>query len=219
VKAIAAFELTYQRALDLIAIHRKLHSRGKPPRKSADILRAAVVFAVSGMDAYFTDKIRENAVPLIKMLHGQDLPESLVNVISDQLNTGQMLRVMLQKRPLAHIGSAVRRALAQRTYQDPGKIEKGLKIIKVSNFWCEVARELGTTQKRLKSDVAAVVLRRHKIVHQGDLGRAKKTRHRLTQLGRSEAEKMVKTIGKFVQAANKVIDKQLRMAYGKGTAK
>lgn len=209
-KALDAFDLTHQRALALIDIHRKLHSRGKPPKKSADILRSAVVLAVAGMDAYFTDKISENAVPLIRKLGGKDLPGKLVDAVSNQMNSQQMLEAMLRQKPLAHVGTAVRKALANNTYQDPGKIEQGLRMLGVSNFWCEVAAELGMAQTDVRSSLARVVKRRHDIVHKGDLGTTKKTKHKLRALGRTEAEEMVQTIDRFVRAADEVINKQIR---------
>jgi len=166
--AIDTFTETIERASHLINIHEQLHSRGKPPKHYSDILRAAVVLAVAAMDGYFHDLIADNVTKLAKRRKGKNLPGKLVEVIKKEATHEKLLEILHQKRPKRHIHTIIKKHLSDRTFQDAGKIEQGLKILGIDDFWLPVGKRLGTDKNKAKIFVQGYVDRRHNIVHQGD---------------------------------------------------
>jgi hypothetical protein len=213
-EAVEAFDSTIQRARALIKAHAKLRGPGpgKRPRFHSDLLRAALVTAVSAMDAYFHDKIVRNVSSTIKKTK-PNFPPELVSLLAGRQKANEVVGVLLQismkARPLAHISTRVARGLSERTFQDPGRIEQGLKIIRVQDFWTSVSNALDVPPNELKREMMQYVKRRHSIVHAGDLGTSKKMRHQVRQISRTFAETCIESIERFVHASDAVIDSQI----------
>jgi len=213
-EAVRAFDTTIQRARALIKAHAKLRGKGpgKRPRFHSDLLRAALVTAVSAMDAYFHDKISRNVSRTVKRT-APDFPVELVSLLAEDQKANEVVKTFLQismrARPLAHVSTRVARCLSERSYQDPGKIEQGLKVIGVRDFWTLVSNELNTAPDELKRQIVRYVKRRHSIVHAGDLGVAKKTGHQVRKISRIFADGCVDAIEQFIHAADAVISSQI----------
>ena len=213
-RAIEAFESTTKRARALMRAHKKLRGPGpgKRPRSHGELLRAAVVTAVSAMDAYFHDKILEN-IPLVIRRTKPKFPEELIKLIVEDAKAGKvakgLLGISMKKRPLSHVRTMIEKKLNDRAFQDPGKIERGLKLIGVGHFWDRVGRELEVQPKQAKKDIMRYVNRRHKIVHRGDLGTAKKTKHQVRQITRGFAQECIDTVDKFVHYADTAINAEI----------
>ncbi|MBM3880404.1 MAG: hypothetical protein FJ280_01045 [Planctomycetes bacterium] len=204
-----AFGATINRARGLIALHQELCPIGAPRQEYADILRAAVVFAVSAMDAYFHDKIGEKVVPLVRMKAGRNLPGKLVETIRAGTTHDRLIEIMLEERPLAHVATIVRRSLADATIQNVGKIDNALKVLGCEDAWFHAAKTLGTSRKKIKKIVQPYVDRRHDIVHEGDLGKGKKNKHSLKRITRPYTATAVDRIENFVQAVDGFIDSKI----------
>ncbi len=73
--------------------HKKLRGPGpgKRPRSHGELLRAAVVTAVSAMDAYFHDKILEN-IPLVIRRTKPELPEELIKLIVEDTKADKVAK-------------------------------------------------------------------------------------------------------------------------------
>lgn len=213
-KAIEAFDSTIQRARALMKAHAKLRGvgKGKRPRFHRDLLRASLVTAISAMDAYFHDKIIGNIRRTVKAT-APDFPADLVNLLTEGQKANEVAKTFLQiamkPRPLAHVCTIVAHSLSERSYQDPGKIERGLGMIGVTNFWELVSVEMGAPEKELKKQIAHYVKRRHSIVHAGDLGTAKKTKHRPKKISKPYTEASIDAIDKFIHRADSIIDSQI----------
>jgi hypothetical protein len=209
-KAIDAFDATMKRAQALVKAHVELHGagRGKRPRFHSELLRAAVVTSVSAMDAYFHDKISENIRKTIQRT-SPNVPEQLVQLIADgQKAEGvvrEFLQIAMKDRPLARVGTIVSQKLSEKVFQDPGKIEWGMRLIGVNDFWRQISRRMQTTEGQARAFIMPYAKRRHGIVHRGDLGTAKKTKHRVRQISREYAQKSIDDIHRFVHTAEEVI--------------
>ncbi len=209
-QAIQAFDATIKRARAVLQAHERLRGpgRGKRPRSHADVLRAAVVITVSAMDAYFHDKILENVRRVVRKT-APNFPQQLVKLLAEDSKAEQIvskfLKISMASRPLAHIRTEVRKSLSERAFQDPGKIDWGMKIIGVNNFWRDAARKAELTEKQLKDSVQKYVRRRNEIVHQGDLGTSKKRKHRVQGINREYVVGCVDEIERFVHNAESTI--------------
>ena len=205
-RAIEAFESTMKRARALVKAHAKLRGRGRGKRSRfhSELLRATVVTSVSAMDAYFHDRIVENVRRTIRRTAPQFPDELLSFIAKDQkvdAAVRRFLQISMKKRPLAHVTTLVARKLDERAFQDPGRIEWGMKLIGVGDFWTRLAQELGMTPAKAKRFIMPYVRRRHLIVHRGDLGTAKKTKHQVRKITREFAERCMEDIDRFVHCA------------------
>jgi len=212
---LKAFDSTIKRARALMKAHAKLRGtgRGKRPRFHSELLRAALVTTVSAMDAYFHDKIARNISRTIKRT-APEFPGELVSLLAEGKKSKEevvkvFLKISIKDQPLAHVSTQVNRILSERTYQDPGKIETGLRIMGVNDFWQQVSSSLGVSADNQKRQVLQYVKRRHGIVHSGDLGTAKKNRHRVRKITPEFAGECIDSIEQFIHAADNIVNQQI----------
>ena len=204
-RAVDAFDSTIKRARALVKAHHKLHGAGpgKRPRFHSELLRAALVTAVSALDAYFHDKIIENVRKTIRRT-SPDFPDHLVQLIAEGNKADNVvkdfLQIAMKDRPLARVATIVSRKLNEKTFQDPGKIAWGMQLIGIGNFWPRVANEMNMTEPEVKSLLMKYIKRRHAIVHRGDLGTSKKTKHRVRKVSGEFAENCIDDVSRFVHS-------------------
>lgn len=202
--AVATFKKTSARALALIALHTDL----LPTQRSAlpddrDLLRSAVALAVAGMDAYFTDRFSES---LVRFLKKRGATPDLIDLLSKAgLDTKAALEMITMKRPYRRIRTLVEAYLANYTTQKQNVIDELFKVYGVKNL-CANAQGLARKKKLLKS-VEAAVIRRHSIVHAGDLNSHDKARHIDDKL----ASRYVKNIDLFVENAESLLVNSLKI--------
>lgn len=207
--AIDNFRNVIQRAEAMVQLHRTLSPRGKPRAEHADLLRAAVVIAVSGMDGYFHERIPESVARFVRAKKGKNLPGKLVQLIKDAASHDRLIEVLFEERPLSHIVTMVRKSMADRTYQDAGKIEDAVKILGVEDLWFKMAQKLKVSKEKTRTHVQPYVERRHQIVHRGDFGQTKRTKNQLKPIARAYAERCVSEIRRFVEAIDKTVEATL----------
>jgi len=219
-KTIDAFEKTIARAESLVDLHRSAFPRGRPPASGEhlDILRAAVVLSVSALDSYIHDKIVENVVRVVvhcgKKQSG--FPGYLLEALKNRLPIDKALALIYRKRPDQEIQKIIRQHLAERSFQDPGKIASALRYLGLQDLWDPLRRRLRlTSKKKAKEFVVPYVKRRNQIVHEGDVYKSKKYRHKLRAISRPFAQRSVTDIGKFVRALDVIIDRHLDSKFPK----
>jgi hypothetical protein len=214
-RARSAFESSIKRAESLVDLHKNSFPAGRPPAKGEppDILRAAVVFAVGAMDSYFHDKIIENVMRVIDNCAsgGSGFPSNLMEVFKPKLTPEKTLMLLYRARPDEEIRKIISEHVAERTYQDPGRIEKGLQLIAIKDIWKSLRKELRLpSEKKAKEYVMPYIERRHQIVHEGDLYKSKKHRHRLRPISRPFAQKCVEEVRRYVFAIDAIVDDQMK---------
>lgn len=207
--AIDNFRKTIKRADAMVQLHKTLCPRGKPKPEYADILRAAVVISVSAMDGYFHERIAESVARFVRAKKGKALPGKLTQTIKQNTPHDRLIEILFKERPLSHLVSIVRKATAEQTYQDAGKIEQAVGMLGVDDLWFSIAKKLKVSKEEAKTHVQPYVKRRHQIVHRGDYGQTKKSKNRLNPITRPYAVRCVKEVDRFVQAIDGVIDAHL----------
>jgi len=207
--AIEIFRQTIERAQALVDLHRTLCPRGKPKAEYADILRSAVVVAVSAMDGYFHEKLVESVPRLVRAKKGRHLPGKLVQIIKEQASHEKLIETIFKERPTSHIASMVRNSVRDRTYQDVGKIEDALRIIGLDDLWYRVGRKLKIGKEKARGLVQGYVTRRHQIVHRGDFGQTKRTKNKLHGITRRYAERCVADISRFIEIVDGLVESVL----------
>jgi hypothetical protein len=207
--AINTFRQTNKRAGNLVEIHQELAPHGKPGIKHSDLLRAAVVLSVAGLDVYIHEKVCEEVPQLIGSKVGKQLPQKLVELIKTETTHEKLIELYFKQRPLSHISSLVRRCLNVRTFQDPGKIEEALKILGLTDLWFKLGKQLSVGKEDARLYVESYVKRRNEIVHRGDLGKTRKSKNKVSRISRDYAQKCVKSVSDFVESIEIVVEDEL----------
>lgn len=176
----------------------------------SELLRAAVVAAVSAMDKYMHDHAVDKCY---KLLSGpeKDIPKKLLSFELPALETFKAMK-KIKSDPAARPGSKIKQALQAKlhksTFQGAGDIDSCMALMNVKNFWREIADNLGRNgqAESIKSEINAIVRRRNYIVHEADIERrissSKITFRKITH---AETEKSLVAIKSFVDATESVL--------------
>lgn len=202
--AIATFKATSARAKALIALHASL----SPAQIAAmpdpnDLLRSAIALSIAGMDAYFTDRFAES---IVRFLKKNGAKPDLISLLFDAgLDTKVALEMLTMQRPYRRIRTLVEGYLSNYTTQKQGVIDKLFLVYGVKGL-CGHAQN-HSKKKKLLTSVNGAVLRRHSIVHAGDLNSHNKPRPIDTKL----ATRYVTNVEVFVTNAEAVLHKALKI--------
>lgn len=171
------------------------------PLKS-ELIRMAVVLAVAGMDAFFTEKFSELLVPYIK--RKKPTKDLLVILEKAKFDLSAAITMLQMDRPHRRIRKLVDDYLETYTTQTTKAIDELFKSFGLKDF-SENARKK-TKRKKLLAGIQKVVLRRHEIVHQADLN----AQGTLRNLSPPQVKKQVRNIKLFVDAADSIASNVLK---------
>lgn len=175
-RPIHGFRRNISRARGLFRVHQSLHGkRGKPTREVSDVLRGALTLALAALDAHCTDSIAEAIPPLAR---AGRLGKKVTDFVREQPNAA--IKALADADPGLRLAGAIDKAkLEWSTHMRPSAIDQALKgYIGVTMDWDAVASEcnakrVGGSQlwdaTRVRKRLEEFVLRRNRIVHEGDL--------------------------------------------------
>lgn len=206
-KARESFLRNVERCRTLLQIHRKCWPR-RPARQGDDLLRAVVVLAVSALDSYLHDIVIENA-PRVLMAYAKGhtaAPGKLIDALKPSLNPETCLKLIGRGRPDEEIRKLVSKHVAERTFQEPGDIEKALRLIALDDFWEYLRKRLRLARKsEAREYLVRYVVRRHRMVHEADAYKSKKFHGQLRRINRPFAVGCVTDVARFVNALDRRI--------------
>ena len=145
-----------------------------------ELLRSAIVSAVSALDRYLHDLI---ASKLLSLLKGKT-PGSLARFQIKLADVESMLAKALESRgkdapatrPRTILKDCFRNSLNQRTFQGAVQIESGMGMLGINECWGKIAQRMGCTANRIRAQLTRIVNRRNKIVHEGDIKQGSRPR-------------------------------------------
>lgn len=183
---LTAYTVSMSRALSLLEASRALTGlapvMGAAPRPTVadDLLRAAVVLAVSALDGYVHHCFSTRFVPYVRnnpiaMTAGQSLYDYL-RQIGVPAGTLVLPPAVKGKRPLAKLRSAVDDRLFKRPLQKVEEIERALEAVGLPTAILDLSAAAGISASTLRSRITRPTVRRNAIAHEGDLFRGKKKR-------------------------------------------
>lgn len=139
-----------------------------------EILRAEWVARVSALDLYVHEFVAQR---MLAIFEGTRPKTPAFQAF--RLPTETVDRIRAAATPVeasAAFDLEVRRQLGFTTYQDPEKIAEGIRLCSAVELWNSIALHQGATEptkaelaKHLKRTLSAIVERRNKIAHEGDL--------------------------------------------------
>lgn len=158
------FTANIGRARDLRALFINLKASTASALDLTDILRAAIVSAVSGLDTFIHDitkigmrEIFQNARPRTDAFGRFPIPmDSVLLVLANPGNT-QWLE------------DEIRRQHGWLSFQQPDKVADAIRLFCGKELWKEVGIHLGIDAKSVKNRLTLIVDRRNMIAHEADM--------------------------------------------------
>ncbi|MEG3930191.1 MULTISPECIES: HEPN domain-containing protein [unclassified Microcoleus] len=163
--AIDLFRISITRVRDLIAVHNSLKAQASSVLDLSDMLRAALVLAVSALDYYIHEVVR---IGMLEIHRGQR-PEppafsrfqiSLGNARAG-INAGQNIDSWLEDE--------IRQRHSYKSFQQPEAIADAIRLISDKKLWEEVSTNMGSPARSIKQQLSLIVDRRNKIAHEADI--------------------------------------------------
>ena len=163
--AIDLFRISITRVRDLIAVHNSLKAQASSVLDFSDMLRAALVLAVSALDYYIHEVVR---IGMLEIHRGQRLEPpafsgfqiSLGNARAG-INAGQNIDSWLEDE--------IRQRHSYKSFQQPNAIADAVRLICDKKLWEEVSINMGSPAKDIKQQLSRIVDRRNKIAHEADI--------------------------------------------------
>ncbi|MDQ2096506.1 MAG: HEPN domain-containing protein [Tychonema bourrellyi B0820] len=163
--AIDLFRISITRVRDLIAVHNSLKAQASSVLDFSDMLRAALVLAVSALDYYIHEVVR---IGMLEIHRGQRLEPpafsgfqiSLGNARAG-INAGQNIDSWLEDE--------IRQRHSYKSFQQPNAIADAVRLICDKKLWEEVSMNMGSPAKDIKQQLSRIVDRRNKIAHEADI--------------------------------------------------
>lgn len=163
--AIDLFRISIARVRDLIAVHNSLKAQTSNVVDLSDMLRAALVLAVSALDYYIHEVVR---IGMLEIHRGQRLEPpafsgfqiSLGNARTG-INAGQNIDSWLEDE--------IRQRHSYKSFQQPNAIADAVRLICGKKLWEEVSMNMGKPANDIKQKLILIVDRRNKIAHEADI--------------------------------------------------
>lgn len=180
---------------------------------ASELLRSAIVCAVSALDRYMHDVVVDKSWTLLTQAE-KDVPKELKKVRLPVLATKKALE-KLKSNPNARPGTLIKKEIQKVvhidfTFQKKSDIEKGAKLLGIKDFWRKVSEQMpgNPGAGQIQEDLTKISKRRNQIVHESDLI-LKTSAKEITQreITHKDAEQAVSWISDFVIGLNSVFYK------------
>jgi len=162
--ALDQFQLNIQRTRILCGIHDVLKTKTTGALDISDILRSALVMAVSALDQYIHEIVR---LGILEIYRG----ERNVTVQSLKFNVSleSVRRCLINPSDATWLDDEVRERHSWQSFEQPDRIADAIRLISDVNLWETVASNFGTDTDYIKRRIKLIVDRRNKIVHEADI--------------------------------------------------
>ncbi len=162
------FDLCIQRARNLVKLHEAVHGKaGKPEKYTSDAHRAAIVLAISALDAFVRDFVIARTRTLLAS-KAVALPAALSAEIKKFLKDDVLIDAARKDDLLERVEKAFRGDFERRSFQGTKNIEEQLSIVGYDDVFHEVAVKAQLNEDKLREDLNRFTERRHAIAHRGD---------------------------------------------------
>ncbi len=168
------FEPAWLRCAELRALYLYLAQRLTAALSPDEILRAEWAARVSALDLYVHEIVAERMLEIFSAVRS---PAKAF--IKFQISSATLLRIRAATNNSdaeAAFDLEVRENLGRQTFQFPGDIADAVRFVSDIELWNEIAIHVGASQadkiaraKSIKKTLSAIVVRRNRIVHEGDL--------------------------------------------------
>lgn len=168
------FEAVWVRCGHLSAMHAYLAKNVAKALQPDEILRAEWVARVSALDLYVHELVAQRMLLVFDGLLPKTPAYDAFRIPNETADRIRLAATASEARSAFELETL--RQLGYLTFQDPDKIADGIRLCSKIELWNAVAVHQGATEqtktkkaKSLKNTLSAIVDRRNKIAHEGDL--------------------------------------------------
>lgn len=177
---------------------------------SSELLRSAVVAAVSALDRLMHDLVVKHSWKLLQRAEA-DVPKALRGLPVSAIDARKALE-HLRKDAKARPGSLIKKAIQEKlhrdfTFQSPDAVKLAADMLGVQDFWSKVAAAMpaGPPKADVIEELRRVAVRRNQIVHEADLTRTNRRNPTLRDISFEEANRVVEWMRDFGSAVDAVV--------------
>jgi hypothetical protein len=161
--AISQFSVNLRRAEDLCGLAAALQAQMTSVVDTTDVLRAAMVLAVSAFDHFVHDITRKG---MLEIAAGKRTPTDAYLRFQVSLRSMDVLRT---STGWSWLDEEIRDRHGWLSFQDPDKLADALRNVTAKKIWPEVGRKLGIPARDAKAQLRLIIDRRNKIAHEADM--------------------------------------------------
>ncbi len=164
--AIDQFRISITRVRDLIAVHNSLKAQDSVLDLS-DMLRAALVLAVSALDYYIHEVVR---IGMLEIHRGQRPEPPAFSQFQISLGSARV-GINAGENIDSWLEDEIRQRHSYKSFQNPDNIAKAIHLICDKKLWEEVSISMGRPAKdpHIKQQLNLIIDRRNKIAHEADI--------------------------------------------------
>ena len=163
--AIDLFRLSIARVRDLIAVHNSLKAQTSNVLDISDMLRSALVLAVSALDYYIHEVVRIGMLEI----HRGERPEPPA-FSGFQISLGNARAGINAEQNIdSWLEDEIRQRHSYKSFQQQKAIADAVRLICEKKLWEEVSINMGSPAKDIKQQLSLIVDRRNKIAHEADI--------------------------------------------------
>lgn len=160
--AVSKFERNFVQSQNLLALAASVDALTTGALDVSDVLRSALVAAVSAQDDYVHSAVREL---MIEIADGSRTSTGAFDRFSVPMSAVKQSSYL----PSAiWLDMAVRDQHKHLSFQQPDKIADAVRLVSDISLWIELGKTLGQTPDALKTTQKLIVARRNQIVHEAD---------------------------------------------------
>jgi hypothetical protein len=152
------------RARDLLGLYTTLSATTAGALDLTDILRAAIVVAVSAFDHLVHEIARIGMLEIYENKRPSTGAFGRFSVTMENVLTGAATPGSLQ-----WLDSEIRRQHSWVSFQQPDKVADAVRLVSSKKLWEEIGTILGIDARSAKDRLKVIVIRRNQIAHEADM--------------------------------------------------
>jgi hypothetical protein len=162
------FDRCIERARNLIKIHEAAHGRqARPEPYLSDAHRAAIVLAISALDAFVRSFVLSNVRKVLGN-RSSPVPPALNERLKKFLSQDILIEAARKDDLLDRVEKALRDDFEKRSFQGVKSITEALQLLGHEDIFHKVARSAQVNEDGLREKLERYTQRRHDVSHQGD---------------------------------------------------
>jgi len=161
--AIDSFRANISRARELGELFNSLSAITTPALAINDLLRSQLVMAVSALDHYVHEVVRQGMVEIYDGIRPQVPGFSKFQVSLVEA------KASIPTASSAWVDNAIRQSHSFLSFQHPEKLADAIRLVHPDPIWPALEVRMGVSASDLKEQLKLIVDRRNKIAHEADV--------------------------------------------------
>jgi hypothetical protein len=194
--AVVLFDKNIQSAKEMIHLYEGVENLGSSLNIDW-LLRGAIVFAISAMDAYFHDKIKYR----VGRFKSTNMPKAMQKF---RIALGELVHWEKASRKGNVLRNWMTNYYSVRPLQTQQDIADAMSLLGIDDFWNKVEKNIGQ-KKKLMDELKEYTKRRNQIVHEGDREGSRTSGKKLRKISKPLTNQVINWVKGLVTKVEKVV--------------